>query len=142
MDKDLALWSLYISEFLSLFYGDVKQDSVQFKYFHKHLQTCSNVYRKLIWLHCSFSFVPRNILGILSFFDTIGKNNSEIETERDVLELFSNSEQCAKEVITQFFDVLTYVANNVNTEDHFREKIDHLMLKYHEVVCCTISYHA
>ena len=137
MSKDIDIWSFYILEFLSRFYDNVKKDSEQFKYFHEHSQAHLNIYSKLIWLHCSFLFVPRNIRDVLSFFDTIGKNDGEVDAKRDIFKLFADhsSEKLAEEVITQFFNALTFVADNIDTKECFRENVDNLMLKYHEVVC-------
>ena len=117
MDKDPSLWSCYMLQFLSLFYDNVKPDSELFGFFHQQavdLPTQS-IFSKLIWLHCSFTLIPMDILNVLRFFSTLTDIDDEdfSLTGDNMIELFANPERLAEKVVNTLFTALTAIAEEI-----------------------------
>ena len=141
MDKDPSLWSCYMLQFLSLFYDNVKPDSELFGFFHQQavdLPTQS-IFSKLIWLHCSFTLIPMDILNVLRFFSTLTDIDDEdfSLTGDNMIELFANPERLAEKVVNTLFTALTVIAEKyVGDEDlMFEKQIKRMLPKYNSLVC-------
>ena len=125
-------------QFLSLFYDNVKPDSELFGFFHQQavdLPTQS-IFSKLIWLHCSFTLIPMDILSVLRFFSNLTDIHDK-DFALNMIELFANPERLAEEVVNTLFTALTVIAEKyVGDEDlMFEKQIKRMLPKYNSLVC-------
>ncbi len=118
MSIHLDFWQAYLLQFLNQFDDiSVSKDSEIFKYYSKKSDDYSDMFHKLVWLHCSFDFIPHNIIRFLKFFDTLSSSGKCGEATQDsMLELLENPVKCANEVIKRFFDSLKIIANSSETD--------------------------
>ena len=136
MDKDPELWSYYMLQFLSLFYDNVKLDSELFCYFQQQAPAQS-IFCRLVWLHCSFTLIPMDILSILRFFNTLTDVRDEKLTGDDMIEIFSTPMQLAEKVVNTLFTALKCIAEKFVGDENskFEEKMKSMLPKYNSLVC-------
>ena len=136
MDKDADLWSFYMLQFLSLFYDNVELDSELFCFFQQQAPAQS-IFSRLVWLHCSFTLIPMDILSILRFFNTLTDVRDEKLTEDDMIEIFSTPMQLAEKVVNTLFNALKCIAEKYAGDENsnFEEKVKNMLPKYNSLVC-------
>ena len=134
MGDHLNLWQSYMLQFLNLFHSvDVNRDSELFKYFAAKSDLYSDIFHKLVWLHCSFDFIPHNIMRFLNFFDTTSSDHGS-PIQENMLELLENPVKCANKVIERFFKSLKIIAVTSKSDEECMTRINEYCPKYHEMV--------
>ena len=136
MDRDLDLWGYYMLQFLSLFYDNVELDSDLFCFFQQQAPAQS-IFSRLVWLHCSFTLIPMNILSILRFFNTLADVLDEKLTGDDIIKIISTPMQLAENVVNTLFAALKCIAEKYVGDENskFEEKIKSMLPKYNSLVC-------
>ena len=118
----------------------VREDSDLFRYFSDKSSLHKHIFSKLVWLHCSFDFIPHKIIRILDFFDTTSSSTVNKKfTEIDTLQLLEDPKSYAIGVIERLFESLKNITSNESNDVYFFNKIEQLKPQYHEMVNLLIS---